>query len=161
MSQELDYTKLDLVFDRILSAEKRLPEVRAAFLERAGTELENVVRGNVSSRISDNRGKVAGWQERHIGSRYGYAAVRARRSTLAEQDEANRGSTPGAITNYLENGHKIRPPGGSAKRYRPKIKVARVSGRYFYRASRASLDALAASGAQELAKSIAKELIGK
>lgn len=103
-----------------------------AIHDKLGARMLAGVRGNVAGRLNDARGRVAGWQQKYIGTGGGYAAVRA-------VDSSTGPNSPGAITNYNENGHAIRRPSGHAPGYRPRIHVLYVNGRGFYDAYRAQL----------------------
>ncbi len=152
--QTIDLDELEKLINQLESTRKMLPEMRRKVFERAKEEMLELVRGNIDGRLEDTHGKVQRWQEGHVGSRGGYAAIRA----VSGESGAN---SPGAITNYLENGHKIRGPLGKSKRYRPKIRVARVPGRGFYQASNAAMAQIAARIADEMAKEVVSSLEGK
>ena len=57
----------------------------------------------------------------------GYVAVHP-----AEGEKDAYGRAVGAVTNAIESGHRIPFPRGKAKRYRPRIKKARVPGKGMY-----------------------------
>ena len=103
-----------------------------AIHERLGARMLSGVRGNIAGRVNDAHGKIAGWQAKYVGSGGGYAAVRA-------VDTSTGAKSPGAITNYLENGHARRPPSGKNPRYVPRIHVLYIAGRGFYDAYRPQL----------------------
>jgi len=107
-----------------------------------------------ASGINDRGGRVKSWQESRVGSGGGYAAV----SAVKGQTGPN---SPGAITNYLENGHKIRGPSGHAKRKRAgRAKKPYVDGFHFYQAARAKVQEIALAETQKLADDMARELEG-
>ena len=123
---------LEKEFQKLLS---EFPEKRAALVQKVGGEIKALLDSEIGG-----IGKVQRWQVVHIGSRGGYAAVRP----MGSSEGAGSGkNSPGAITNYIENGHRTRQPGGGAKYYKPQIKVARVPGRKFYEKT--------ATGAQSIA----------
>ena len=125
-----------------------------AIHERLGARMQTGVRGQIRGRINDAHGHVAGWQERYIGSGGGYAAVRV-------ADSSSGPNSPGAITNYLENGHARRRPGGNAKLYQPRIKVVYISGRGFYNAVRPSLARMLQDEVDRWGMDVAARLGGK
>lgn len=125
-----------------------------AIHERLGARMQAGVRGQIRGRINDAHGHVAGWQEKYIGSGGGYAAVRPTNSSSGPD-------SPGAITNYLENGHARRRPSGRAKRYRPRIKVLYVNGRGFYSAARPTLARMLQSEVTRWGDEVATRLGGK
>ncbi len=149
------FKELDEALGKILD---QLPEMRREFHEELAEIIKNEVDAAiVSSGVSDSNEKVRKWQVKHVGSGGGYAAVRAAGGKEGAEIGPNG---PGAITNYLENGHKIRNPSGRSKRYRPRIRVARVPGHYFYETEYARIEGLMLKKAEEWLNQIAKELEG-
>lgn len=129
MGQAVMRRDLDKLSARLCNIARRFPEMQREMHEKLGDALLRTVRGQIAGSLRDSRGRIAGYQAKYIGARGGYAAVRA----------ANRGTganSPGAITNYLENGHKIRRPSGRSKyKYRPRIHRAYVDGFHWARRS--------------------------
>ena len=124
--------------------------VRAELLPEAGDELLQAVRTSFTgSGIQSRTGKVLSWQQKHV--KKGYAAVRP-------QDRPTGPDGPGAITNYLESGHKIRRPSGKNRQYRPRINKARVPAFRFYKTAQAQAEKLAGELGQRLAEEIAARL---
>lgn len=145
MSQEVDYSEVVAKLERIGGLRPEIKALRRAAVEKYGEELLGKVRGKIGG-----TGKVAGWQEKYPGSGGGYSAVRARAETY------HKGYAVGYITNAIENGHRVSPPSGRAKRYRPQIRKAKVPGLGFYRASQPDAQALADRAAAELTVAIAQ-----
>lgn len=154
MSQELDFTAFSERLRALDEAAARIPEIKRSFLEAQAPRLLSAVRREIGSRLNDRQGRIAGWQQSYFGSRGGYAAVRAVESAAG----AVRGSTPGAITNYLESGHAIRSPGGGASRYVPRIQQAYVPGRGFYAAARQQAEAMAGELTEAAARAVAEQI---
>lgn len=103
--------------------------VRAKILEEAGETAKKLVDNQIiASGVNDANGHIRSWQQIHKGSGGGYVAVRPRKSQAGE----TLGSTPGAVTNYLNSGHKTRQPSGHAKRYKPEIRTFRARAFRFY-----------------------------
>lgn len=149
----VDFTQLRDVFEKIADSKEKIPEIKRDFLDRTSSEMLQIVRGNIASSLNDANGHVQSWQQSHVGSRNGYAAVRAEKSGLTGRDST------GATTNYLEHGHKTRSPSGTAKRrYRPRIKFATVKGRFFYKKSQSDMDKIVKNSASELSARILKEM---
>ena len=163
-----DLRSLDMRLKEILL---RAPEQQRALHERLGTVLLDEVRHRAPISIKGHslghgeyheRGTLRRWQTKYIGSKGGYAAIRA-----ISRDE-QRGSSreiAGAITNYVENGHKIgrRHQGVSARTRRrwkqnPAPPKSFVSGRGFYHAAHATADRLLTQAAERWADEIAREL---
>ena len=141
-------------WDRLV---RQFPDTKRALLERLAPQMLQAVR-----RAVGGSGKVAGWQEPHMGSGGGYAAVRPR----AETYQATRSGTRyavGYITNAIEGGHRHGGPRGSTKpdyHYRPRFKTAAVPGRWFYAAVRQELASLMEGEIQALAGEIKAGLEG-
>lgn len=147
-------TNLDDITKDLDAILKELPEER----RKLHHELAEMIKKEVDTQIvaagvNDSQGNIRKWQESHVGSRGGYAAVRA-------SDKSTGDNSPGAITNYLTSGHKIRPASGKAKRYKPKIKKAYVDGRHFYQAAQKSVDAKAIQIVSKFADELAARLEG-
>lgn len=90
--QQLSIAGLSTHFERLL---RKFPEERRALFERLEPQLENAVRKTIGG-----SGKVASWQAGAVGSKGGYAAVRAKAKTF------HRGYAVGYITNAITSGHK-------------------------------------------------------
>ena len=155
--QELEKLGME-AFDRDLSELlKEFPEMR----RRLHKELAELAKKEVdaaisSSGLNDSRGNVRRWQVAHVGSGGGYAAVRA----ASEKEGGGTGpDSAGAVTNYLEGGHNIRPPSGAAG-YRPRIRVVYVNGFHFYQTARSSFEATAVRLAERFADRLAQRLEG-
>ena len=114
--------ELKLLADKLGKFPEELRAIKEEVLTFAGNQMLEEVRNQIdSSGIQDLNGRVKSWQELHVGSGLGYAAVRA-------TDASGGVNSPGAITTYLERGHKTRNPAKRAKAY------------YFYAHSRGVLD---------------------
>lgn len=157
--------------ERLQQIVRDAPDQQRALHERLGTALLDEVRHRAPISVKGHslghgeyheRGTLRRWQTKYIGSKGGYAAIRA-----ISRDE-QRGSSreiAGAITNYVENGHKIgrRHQGVSARTRRrwkqnPAPPKSFVSGRGFYHAAHATADRLLTQAAERWADEIAREL---
>ncbi len=150
--QSIDISDLEKFSDDLNALLNKIPGARRELHEKIAVAAKREVNAQISqSGLNDSAGRVKEWQEPHVGSGGGYAAVRA-------TDASTGDNSPGAITNYLENGHKVRKPSGQAKRYRPKIKVPYVDGRHFYQKSKTELESevitLSENYADELLKGL-------
>lgn len=133
-----------------------MPELRRELHEELASELKKALDAQITG-AGMTSGMIQGWQQPHVGSRGGYAAIRA----IGSKERASTGrESPGAITNYLESGHKIRSPKGG-KDYRPRIHVARVSRKHFYQATESAFEAKALSIAGKFVETVAKRLEGE
>ncbi len=152
--QSVDFSGLaewDKVLGDLLD---EIPERRRELHEKIADVIKSEVDAQIiQSGLNDSSGRVKGWQEPHVGSGGGYAAVRATDSSVGD-------NSPGAITNYLENGHKIRGPSGNNPKYRPRIKKAYVDGFHFYSSAKNTVESKAIEAAEEYAKDIVEKLEG-
>lgn len=144
-------------FDALL---KKMPEKRRALHEELAGLAKREVDAQISTSLHDNSGTVRSWQEQHVGSLGGYAAVRATDKGDGEHP-ATGDDSPGAITNYHESGYKTRKPSGNAKRPQPgKSKMPYVDGRHFYQKTQTSVESKAIDLVNRFADDLAKELGG-
>lgn len=159
-----DLRSLDMRLKEILL---RAPEQQRALHERLGTALLDDVRHRAPISAKGHslghgeyheRGTLRRWQTKYIGTRGGYAAIRA-----ATEPRGNSGA--GAITNYVENGHRVGRAGyGVSARTRRRWKQydvpiqSFVSGRGFYHAAHETADRLLTQAAEQWADEIAREL---
>jgi hypothetical protein len=93
------------LFDADLEAIlKEMPDARRELHENLTEILKKEVDEQIdASGLNDASGKVKGWQEPRVGSKGGYAAIRPEKGR-----NLVGANSPGAITNYLEFGHKVR-----------------------------------------------------
>lgn len=133
-------------FDKAVQAYR---DLRPQIVRKLGRQLEWEVRESIrQSGINDAHGKVQSWQQVRYGSGGGYAAVSAARGKTGQD-------SPGAITNYLESGHKTRRPSGTAEHYRPRINKTRTTAYGFYRSSKSKADQLTRNAALEVEQKLA------
>lgn len=149
--QSVDSSELVHFSDTLNKLLDENPGKRRELHEQIAELAKEEVNSQINSSLGGDSGKIAGWQETHVGSGGGYAAVRAESGSMGE-------NSPGAVTNYLENGHRIRPPSGHAKNYRPEINTPRVEGRHFYQASRSAARSKAIAAAERFADQLAERM---
>ena len=155
--QSVDTSSIDHLlesWDRLL---KDYPNMKRDLLINLGNQLLEDVR-----QVIGGTGKVQGWQERYVGSRNGYAAVRPKSKTFQSTRSGTRYAV-GHITNAIENGHphrRPRPTGRKGYKYRPRIRVAAVPGRHFYARVRGQLGNFGRADLERLAQEIARRLEG-
>lgn len=152
--QSVDYRALEKLDEQMTAALKKAPAMRRELHERLAHEIQNDVRGHISDTTKTHSGNLQSWQEKYVGSEGGYAAVRA-------SDESTGDQSPGAITNYVNSGHKIRTPSGSDPNYRPRINVSFVNGAHFYEEARATVEKTAVMVAEDFLGDLAKTLEGR
>lgn len=154
--------------ERMQQIVRDAPDQQRALHERLGETLLDDVRHRAPISVKGHdlghgeyheRGTLRRWQTKYIGSKGGYAAIRA-----AERPKGVNGA--GAITNYVENGHKIgrRHQGVSARTRRRRLQYSMiptlsfVNGRGFYHKAHAAAARLLTQAAERWADEIAREL---
>ncbi len=156
--QSVEIEGLDQILARWEGLLQRFPSVKAELLERLGKQMLEDVRRNIGG-----SGKVQGWQERYIGSKNGYAAVRPKAKTF-QTTKSGKQYAVGYVTNAIENGHRNRRPQPSDSpgyHYtRGRNRKAAAAGRHFYAAVRTQLEQMGAAELARLADELARELEG-
>ena len=148
MENRIQTDRIGAAFDKIL---REFPERRRELHERVGRAVQRELQQQIaSSGVNDSSGKVRRWQAVHVGSGGGYAAVRPEKGKTGAD-------SPGAITNYLEGGHRSASPRGG-KNYRPRLRVSYVSGYHFYVNTSMRAESIAIGEAEAWADEIAREL---
>lgn len=141
-------------FDSLLAD---IPNMRRELHTELSEVLKSELDSSISSSLNDSHGTIRGWQKETVGSGGGYAAIRAMKGQSGK-------NSPGAITNYLENGHKIPPrrsvDGSSGRKYRPRINTAYVSGRHFYASTGAVIEGKLISASETYCGKLAARLEG-
>lgn len=147
--------------DRIIASWDRLmvtfPDKKRELLEAVVGQMQ----GRVHSGIGGT-GTVQGWQERYVGSKNGYVAVRPKADTY-KVTKGGKKYAVGHVTNAIENGHKHRRPSQIRRpgyRYKARINVPAVAGKHFYAQTRSQLNSLAKSQVAALAGEIVRGLEG-
>lgn len=143
--------KLDNDLKDILDS---VPQARKELHEKIADIIKKEVDKEISaSGLNDSSGKIKDWQESVVGSGGGYAAGHAVKGNTGE-------NSPGAVTNYLENGHRIREPSGTSKNYRPHIKKSYVDGYHFYQSASTTVEAKAIEEADHFVEEIKRKMEG-
>lgn len=148
----IEFREFDKFTKDIGSLLEKAPQKRRELHSKIADLLDQEVDSNISSSVNDSSGMVRNWQEKHVGSGGGYAAVRP-------VGGASGKKSPAAITGYLERGHPIRRPSGGSKKYYPRIKVPYVDGRHFYQKTRETIEGKVISLVENFAEELAKELM--
>lgn len=145
---EGELAKIGKGIDELL---KEAPNMRRKLHEQMGDVAYSAVMQEVSRSTQRHTGNLQRWQSKYVGSGGGYAAVRAEKGLVGK-------NSPGAITNYVNSGHRIRPSTTNRKR---KINVAYVDGRHFYQASKRDLPEKLAKLGEAFVSEIAERIVGK
>lgn len=149
--QSIDEGELARIGKRIDKLLKDAPSMRRKLHEQMGDVAYNAVMQEVSRSTQRHTGNLQRWQSKYVGSGGGYTAVRAEKGLVGK-------NSPGAITNYVNSGHRIRPSTTNRKR---KINVAYVDGRYFYQTSKRDLPEKLARLGEAFVNEMAGRIVGK
>ena len=131
------------------------PEVkRFALLTMGSSVLKEVQDQVVRQGVNDSRGRIRRWQDMRVGSHNGYVAVSPVSEDVAVIKDGK--TTARDITRYVDQGHTIRSPSGTAARYTPRIKSGRtyVPGRRFYSWARMDAQKIALEAADEAVREL-------
>lgn len=153
----IEMSSLDRIVDSWDKLLETFPDKKRTLLENLGSRLLGDVRGHIGG-----TGTVQGWQERYVGSKNGYVAVRPKADTY-KVTKGGKKYAVGHVTNAIENGHKHRRPSQTRRpgyRYKARINVPAVAGKHFYAQTRSQLDSLAKSQVAALAGEIVRGLEG-
>ncbi len=148
---------LDRVLDRWDELLRDFPAMKRQLLEDLGKQLLSGVRGEIRG-----TGTVQSWQERYLGSKNGYVAVRPKADTYKVTAHGKRYAV-GYVTNAIEGGHRHRTPSQQPRdgyHYRARINTPAVPGRHFYAAVRGRMEQMGQSEVQALAARVARRLEG-
>lgn len=153
--QSVDTSSLDKIDKALSDALKKAPEMRRKLHEELARNMHNAVVGNIGMTTERHTGDLQRWQKAYVGSGGGYAAVRA-------EDTSTGANSPGAVTNYVNSGHKIRrAANGMRGRRKRRIRVAYVDGRYFYQSAARDMESALAPLAEKFVRDIASIIEGK
>ena len=151
----VDARDLDRLIERWTQLLEDCPDMKRGLLEKLSQELLRDVRAEIGG-----SGTVQGWQERYLGSKNGYVAVRPKAETYQVTGSGKRYAV-GYVTNAIEGGHKHRRPRPTnTKGYhytRGRIYTAAVPGRHFYAKVRMALSGYG----QEQLLALAREIAGR
>lgn len=104
--------QIDRLVKKLEAAPEVLDRVRREAFEKAAEEAKHLLDSVSAEYLNGDVGKVQRWQEAHVGSQGGYAAVRPKADTWTEatRREGNRYAV-GAVTNAITS--RRSPPGPS------------------------------------------------
>lgn len=154
--QTLDLKEWEKRLDELT---KKMPQRRKELHERAAKRALAEVRAQISIKLNDSHGHVQQMQEASVGSGGGYGKVKAKKGTTGRD-------SPGAKTNYLENGHAARKPKKQKSQRsnwankRTAMSKAYVNGRGFYREARKRSTAILMEEGEKMMQEVAKEMGG-
>ncbi len=144
----------------------RMPGRKEEMLEKIGTRMQEAVQSAVDrAGINDAHGRVKRWQNPHVGSGNGYVAVRADSEKVPAGYKHKGTVNAGALTNFLTSGHRVRPPSGRWRQYKPRFgaadtrgsaRMTRVQGYEFYEKARAEAEKAAIQEVESFLKKLAE-----
>lgn len=155
--QSIEYSDLDRIIASWEALLNDYPGMKRELLEDLGTQLL----GDVREALGESE-HVTGWQERYLGSKNGYVAIRPKAKTYKTTAGGKRYAV-GYVTNAIEGGHKHRRPSQVKRdgyRYKGRINVPAVPGKHFYASVRSTLGNMGQQELQALAAEIARRLEG-
>lgn len=138
--------------------QREFPAMKRDLLEDLGKQMLSGVQSKIPG-----TGTVRGWQERYIGSKNGYVAVRPKSKTY-KTTAGGKKYAVGYVTNAVEGGHKHRRPSQTPRegyKYRARINVPAVPGLHFYASVRSQLSGMGAEQLRTLAAEVAARLEGR
>lgn len=147
--QSIEKEDLKQLGDRLDLTLRNVPELRHKLHEQLGDMALKAVRGKTPERT----GRLKSWQEKHVGSMGGYAAIRATDKNSKENPSPGP-SSPGAVTNYAENGHVVRPRAAKYSRQT----MAYVAGRKMYANAIPDIEREAAAEAEKLLDEVVSKI---
>lgn len=146
---QIDVRELERLIEKLEQSPKALSEAKRRAYEAAAPKLKALLDQEIGG-----TGRVRGWQESVVGSKGGFAKVRPKAKTFAED---RRGKPTqyavGYVTSAITSGHHVRTPKTFAQE-RGYIS-GRVEGKHFY----AHTQEQASSVAQETAEEIVAALL--
>lgn len=140
----IDASEVKCLADRFLQAPQVLKEAKRQALEDAAPKLKEVV-----DREIGGTGKVQSWQEKYVGSKGGYAAVRPKKETWtkATQKKGNYYAV-GYVTNAINSGHR------SPRARKP------IAGKQFYQRAQAQAERIAQEAGEQIIQTLTEHLEG-
>ena len=151
MAQSVEINGLSKLQRDLQELIQEIPERRRELHERLSEQMQKELVGAIGSLTKTSSGDLASWQERTVGSRGGYAAVRPMKGKEGKY-------AYGYITNAVESGRVIRKPTVQRKGYRARVKARYVLGLGFYKRTRLKLEKMAIDEANRMIEEIAKAL---
>lgn len=147
----IDHSQLERLVERLEQSPQVLKEAKRQAFQAAAPKLKAVVDTQIGG-----SGKVRSWQGAHVGSKGGYAAVRPRAKTYAEDARGRKTKYPvGYVTNAINSGH--RAPRNKAG-YRTSGRT--VPGKGFYEAAQAKAEQVAQEATGQIVQALTDHLGG-
>lgn len=158
----IDDSDLQALIKRLERSPETLKRAKAAAFKRAAPRLLALTQMQIGG-----SGKVMSWQEKYVGSRGGYAAVRPKADTFIEtrgKEKGGRGEprkyAVGYVTNAINSGHNYPTRRTFAEERGYRASVGRVEGRHFYETAQDMAAPVARQAAEEILAEVVEELGG-
>lgn len=155
--QHVEFQEVAQLLENWKRLQDDFPEMRRELLEDLGQQMLADIRQRIGG-----SGTVQSWQGYYIGSKLGYAAVRAKADTYKTTKGGKRYAV-GYVTNAIEHGHRNRRPVQTVKkgyRYRERSRSATTPGRHFYQSAQAQIDRMGREELERLSQEIIHRLEG-
>lgn len=156
---QIDAAELDRLAERLAQSPELLRQARRQAFEAAAPRLLALVQTQIGG-----SGRVMSWQEKFVGSKGGYAAVRPRAKTWIETKKEKKRYAVGYVTNAINSGHRKR--GRSyvqdkrLRGYRTGSSADRVDGKHFYETAQELAAPVARQAAEEIVAALMEHLEG-
>lgn len=154
----IDHSQLERLVERLEQSPQVLKEAKRQAFQAAAPKLKAVVDAQIGG-----SGKVRSWQEAHVGSKGGYAAVRPKAKTYTKPTKKwGYKYAVGYVTNAINSGHSWPTPssGNRLKGYRAGSKSGWVEGKGFYEAAQAKAEQVAQEAAGQIVQALTDHLGG-
>lgn len=155
---QIDSAELDRLVERLEQSPEIMREAKRQAFEAAAPKLLALVQAALGPSK-----RVKTWQEKFVGSRGGYAAVRPRARTWVETRQGKQYAV-GYVTNAINSGHRKRGRGvyqdKRLKRYKTIGQEDWVAGKHFYEAAQKQAAPVAQEAAEQIVAALMEHLGG-
>ena len=138
----IDHSEVDRLVRKFLQAPEVIKEAKGQTIEMMAPKLKEAV-----DREIGGSGKVRSWQEKYVGSKRGYAAVRPKAQTWTEKTK-RRGNiyAVGYVTNAINSGHL------SPRTWK------QIAGKHFYQRAQEQAGQVAQDAAEQIVQALIDHL---
>lgn len=153
----VDHSELTRLVEKLEQSPQMIQEAKRRAFEAAAPKLKALVEREIGG-----SGKVRSWQEKYVGSKGGYAAVRPKADTYAEtkgrQSGFRRGPkryAVGYITNAVNSGHRT-----PRDKWGYRSSAGTIPGQRFYQRAQEQVEMVAQEAVNEIAQALTDYLEG-
>ena len=161
MSQSVDTADIKKMNDLVNKIHDEFRKLKYSANYNIANEMSKIVKKNIAISINDVSGKIAGWQiagPPHFNVRGGYAVIAPQRNSYGTRYPSPGANSPGAVTNYLENGHSIRTIVTGRGKNKQTTRIGNIPGRHFYKNSEKEIISYASQAYTEVLNKLADYL---